>query len=339
MGSFTVIDDPSYEAWNKVLERATFGNYQQTFEFGEVMKRAIPRTRVVRLMAMENDKPVGVLQGFYRKRLTFGGELRVGGVSGGAPLTCVQNEMEKELVVLKLLEEMERHAVRNRVLKGRVYWTAKWGLSHVFHKLGYRIAGEVDAFIVDLRKPVEELWMSIDHNFRRKVRQAMKAGVEVVEAENQEDLLTFYEMVKAAGKRQGFNPQPFSEYKAIWDIFRSKGQAKFFLAKWKGKYVAGVEVIAHLKTLQATSAGSLKEGWKARPNDYLHWKIMEWASQEGFHFYNLGGALSPNLARWKKQFRARTEKIYKYEKVFLPTTEKIVGGTYKFLIKLRRKLK
>jgi lipid II:glycine glycyltransferase (peptidoglycan interpeptide bridge formation enzyme) len=209
-------------------------------------------------------------------------------------------------------------------------------MQDVFSQLNYKLTSDINAFIVDLRKSVDELWKSISHNFRRKVKQAMKEQVELVEAESYEDLLTFYKMVKASGERKHFGPPPQAEYEAVWDIYRPKNMAKIFLAKWKGKYVAGTQIIANRKTLQATSAGSLKEGWTARPSDFLHWKIMEWAIQKGFWYYHLGGAFSPSLIQWKNEFRANTAKICKYDKVFFPKTKSTIGRAYSSAMLLKR---
>ena len=322
-----------------MLEQSTEGNYQQTFEFGEVMRRAIPRTRVLRLMALKNGQPVGVVQATYRSRWGFGGNLQVGGISGGAPLVCANTEEERAFIVRALLKSLEEHAVKRRILRARVYWTEDWGLGEVFQQLGYTLRSDVNAFIVDLPREPEELWRRISHNFRRKVKQARKAGVEVVEAKSRENLPAFYRLVKEAGERHGFNPPPLTEFEAVWEIFRPKGRAWIFLAEWNGKPVAGVQVIAHRKTLQATSAGSLKEAWRARPNDYLHWKVMEWACQQGFSYYHLGGALSPGLIRWKKQFRGRQVKVCKYDKVLLPRLERTLGRMYGALATARNALK
>lgn len=324
----TIIDNPSYNEWNTVLNNSTEGNFQQTFEYGEVMRRAIPRTKVVRLLAIDKGSPVGILQGLYRTRFGFGGNLIVGGISGGAPLTCVTEQDKRLQITQYLLEALQDHATTNRIIGSRVYWTERWGMQEIFKRLNYSFASAVDAFIVDLQKSREELWSSISHNLRRKVKQAMKAEVEVVEAKDHDDLLSFYRMVKESGERQEFGPPPISEFEAVWDIYRPKKMAWIFLAKLKGKDVAGTQVIAHLKTLQATSAGSLKEGWSARPTDYLHWKIMEWAQEQGFSYYSLGGALTPGLIRWKKGFRGKQEKICKYDKVFFPRLKKIFGRAY-----------
>jgi hypothetical protein len=328
MYELVTIDNPSYEQWTQVLDNATEGNYQQSYEFGEVMKRAFSRTNVIRLAALHDEQPVGILQGTYRKRLWFGGQMIVPGISGGAPLSCAKEETEKKPVIRELLEALEKHAKRNHIIEARVYWTEFWGMQDVFDQLNYKLGGNVNAFRVDLRKSVEELWQSISHNFRRKIRQAMREQVEIVEAKDIEDVRLYHKMVTASGDRKQFGPPPLEEYEAIWDIYRPKNMAKIFLARWKGKYVAGTQVIAHRKTLQATSAGSFKEGWPARPSDFLHWKIMEWAIQKGFWYYNLGGAFSPTLIQWKKEFNANTENIQKYDKVFFPKMKSTIGRVY-----------
>src|SRR5262249_30683578 len=66
---------------------------------------------------------------------------------------------------------------------------------------------------------------------------------------------------------------------------------RLFLAKYEDKVVAGV-------TLRFTPGGiveyaancSIREDQKLKPNDILHWRVIEWACKEGYTHYSLGGA-------------------------------------------------
>jgi len=333
-----ITENPTYRGWNFVLDKSTQGNYQQTFEYGEVIKKAHPRTRVMRLSALVNDNPIGVVQGIYRTRFFLGSQMIVGGVSGGAPLTSLKNPEEKMIVTESLLRNLEKYARKNRVIEARIYWTAKWGMWEIFDKLGYKIARQIDVFTVNLRKTPEELWSSIAHNMRRKVKQAVKSDVKVEEAKNREDLQTFYFMLAASGKRAGFNPPPMEEFSAEWKIFGARNMVKLFLAKLEEKPVAGAFILTHRKTMYATAAGSQKWAWRTRPNDYLHWKIIEWGSQHGFHYYCMGSGLTPGISRWKKEYGGNLVRIYNFDKVFFPKMKKASSMIYGTLLALRRQI-
>ena len=67
MSSFTIIEAPPYDLWNSFLQSSKIGNLAQTFEYGETMRKAYPQIKVVRLLATENGKPVGLIQGHYEQ--------------------------------------------------------------------------------------------------------------------------------------------------------------------------------------------------------------------------------------------------------------------------------
>ena len=100
-----------------------------------------------------------------------------------------------------------------------------------------------------------------------------------------------------------------------------------FLAYWKGKIVSGVYIVIHEKTVYALSAGSRTEGWEVRPNDIMHWKVMEWACQNGYSKYDMGMVNEPpptkesrfwGIWRWKREWKGNLERIQIFDKVFLP---------------------
>jgi lipid II:glycine glycyltransferase (peptidoglycan interpeptide bridge formation enzyme) len=100
-----------------------------------------------------------------------------------------------------------------------------------------------------------------------------------------------------------------------------------FLAHWKGKSVSGVFVVIDGKTVYALGAGSFATGWEARPNDLLHWKVMEWACENGYLKYNMGGVDEPpptegsskwGIWRWKREWKGNLERIETFDKIILP---------------------
>jgi hypothetical protein len=65
MSKYFIVEEPSYELWNTVLGTSVEGNFEQTFEYGGIMKAINVHAGVVRLVAMDNKKPVGIVQGIY----------------------------------------------------------------------------------------------------------------------------------------------------------------------------------------------------------------------------------------------------------------------------------
>ena len=205
------------------------------------------------------------------------------------------------------------------------WWPEHWGMHNVFSDLGYTLSGKINKYLVDLNKTPDELWKSIAHNKRRNIKKALKEGVEVVKTRSQEGLLSFYQMLSASAKRHGFAAYPLLGFEAIWKIYKPEELSTVFLARWRSKNIAGVFILIHGRTVHALAAGSLSEGWKIRPNDLLHWKVMEWACRNGYSKYHMGLVSEPpptvaraGVWRWKKEWKGNLERVQLFDKLFLP---------------------
>lgn len=329
MFSHTIVEEPSYTLWNSVLSSSVNGNFEQTFEYGEIMKASNVHSKVFRLLAINDNFPSGILQGISSKIFGFT-RVYVGGPHGSGPVIIMKGE-EGALIVRALLLALEHFAQRNRIVELKVFWPDSWGMHDIFHDLKYKCT-HMFRYTVNLDKSVDALWNSIASNKRKNVRKAKKKGVLVVEGHNHEDLLSFYRMLQESGKRAGFSHEPLSEYEATWKFYKP---SKLFLAKWKGKDIAGVFIVIHGNTVFARAAGSAKWAWSARPNDLLHWNIMEWACEQCFSKYHMGLVTKPlptkgsrnwGLWRWKREWNGNLENIQIFHKaIYLPQVARAIA--------------
>ena len=332
MSEFSIIENPSSELWNSFLSMFPGGNFEQCFEYGEISKMTFPKTRVARLSIICNGEPVGIVQGTYSSYLGFGTSL---GVMRG-PVVNAENKESLRLVE-SLLGALEDYGKRCRIIHAQILVPEAWQLHEVFHRLGYASTGKINEYVVNLEKGADELWRSIDHNKRRNIKKAVKEGVEVVQSRNHDDLLIFCSMLEAAKRRAGFSSYPLSWFEAVWKVYEPVELSKVFLGRWKGKSVSGVFVVIHGNTVYALAAGSLSEGWKVRPNDIMHWKVMEWACQNGYSKYHMGlvhepppaeGSSAWGIWRWKREWKGSLERIQIFDKLFLPR--------YKLMLKAKK---
>jgi hypothetical protein len=342
VGEIRVIENPSKHEWDSFLGRFVCGNLQQSFEYGDVAKLVNPHTKVVRLLAVDGDVPVGLALARYNKRFGFGDRVEVGGVYGYGPV--VKGAAETEKIFSGLIPFLEKHAKKDRVCEAFIFQLEK---NSSLEKFGYVIEKSFNVYKVGLGKSVEELWMKIAHNKRRNIKKAQTQGVEVIASEGEKDLESFYEMHVLAGKRAGFTPHSFSYFSSFLKIFGAFGKAKVFLAIFEEKPVAGVFVVVHGDTAYALGAGSREELWQVRPNDMLHWKAMEWACKNGLSYYHMGYVSEPpptegsdgwGLWRWKREWNGLLEKVFVYHKVLMPRFRKFVLTPYEKIYNWKMKL-
>jgi hypothetical protein len=306
------------------------GNLRQSFEYGEISKAAFPRTKVVRMSVASNEEPVGIIQGIYSSYFGFGMDLKV--MRG--PVTLVGDKRSSEITG-KLLEALENYCKRNRVIHGQIFVPEAWQVDEVFKKYGYTLAEKMSEYTINLGRDANLLWKRIDHNKRRNIKRAMDAGVKVIESHNHEDLPVFYSLFENAAERHSFQTNPLSYFEAIWKTWPPE-LSRVFLANWDGKSVSGVFVAAHGKTVYGLAAGSLIEASKVRPNDIMHWKVMEWAIKNGFSAYQIGliseplpveGSKDWGIWRWKREWNGNLNRIQIFSKYYLTR--------YKFVLKAK----
>jgi hypothetical protein len=335
LSGYAVVENPSAELWNSFLKMFPEMNFEQCFEYGEISKMAYPRTKVARLSITYNGEPVGIVQGTYSSYFGFGMTLRV--MRGPIVNTGTKENFR---LVGSLLKELEDYSKRRRIIHAQISVPDSWQLQEVFRKMSYTSADETNEYVVNLQEGMQKLWKSIDHNKRRNIKKAVKEGVEIVQSRSHEDLKAFYSMVEASVERRGYSPYPRSWFEAIWKIYKPE-LSKVFLAYWKGKSVSGVFIVVRGKTVYALGAGSLTKGWEVRPNDIMHWKVMEWAYENGYSKYHMGLVDEPppteescawGIWRWKREWNGSLIRIQKFDKILLPKY-KLILQAEKFAVR------
>ncbi len=330
MFGYLITEEPSRELWESLLSMCPEGNFEQCFTYGDITKMAFPSTKVLRLAITDYGKPVALVQGTYSCYLGFGMRLQV--MRG--PVVKAKNKASLWLIE-SLLKALEDYAKRKRIIHAQILVPATWQMQEIFDKLGFTLGSCLNEYVVKLEKSPEEFWGKIAHNKRRNIKKADKNEVEVIQSRNFDDLHTFYSMLEAAKKRGGFSSYPLSWFESVWKVYEPAELSKVFLARYKGKDVSGVFVVIHGKTVYALAAGSFTEGWKVRANDMMHWKVMEWACQNGYSKYYMGlvsepppaeGSNSWGIWRWKREWNGSLERIQIFDKLLMPRYKLVLKG-------------
>jgi len=153
-------------------------------------------------------------------------------------------------------------------------------------------------YVIDLRRPEEELWQGLTGNCRNMVKRAEKEGVTVREADSLADLERYYQMHLETYRRTGAAPHPFAYFQQIWGKFVSSGYSHIFLAELKGELVAAANVGAY-KGAMIYWTGASKTGLPAPGvNNLLQWHAIRYGRSRGFAWYESGEAF-PNLKEGK----------------------------------------
>lgn len=203
--------------------------------------------------------------------------------------------------LLPLLRAWER---RNRAVRSQHVL-----LSTVDQAPGYTRHQE-RTFVVDLRgRDEQSLLCGVEPKRRAKIRRAMTRGV-VVRAATEDDIRRLLPAWSAATfAAQGLPaPYPAAGYAAVWRRFRNSPDARFSTALVDGEpvcaqasFAGAPRAVAWVMANAGTAAASL-----AQP--LLYWDTIVWALNQGCAEFDLVGAPTEGVARYKRDWGAREER-------------------------------
>ncbi|MCJ7635239.1 peptidoglycan bridge formation glycyltransferase FemA/FemB family protein [Candidatus Bathyarchaeota archaeon] len=303
MLEYSIVENPQREHWDSFLATNSLGNWWQTIDYGEFTKQMHPHVRTLRLTAVREGVLEGVVQGIFSKYLGFG---TVMSIREGPILSATSGD--KPGLLRSIIPALENLGAKNRVMRIKIWWPYEWGYSDLFGDLGYELVGNNTTYTIDLSKGAEALWRRISGNKRKNVKKALDRGVEFIETSNFDSIEVFYGLMLEVAKRDNFVPAPLSWFQTIWKSRGQKDLSKVFLARWGGNNVSGVFATIHSKIIYALGFGYLSTALAVRPNDLLHWKIMERGCKNGFLRYHMGdanpeqGASALGVWRWKREW-------------------------------------
>lgn len=157
---------------------------------------------------------------------------------------------------------------------------------HGFHKR--ELEGDI---VLDLSHGKDALFGGMTKNARRDVRLAVRSGVEVSEAVTEEQSAEWWDVYCAwqqTKRKQIHAPLTVAQSETVRKLRQNRRQ---FIARYQGKAIAAsvVRFCPH-GLIEYSSNCSREEFLHLCPNDLLVWKIIEWACEQGFAKFSLGGA-------------------------------------------------
>ena len=178
--------------------------------------------------------------------------------------------------------------------------------------------------IIDLERPIEEIWQDIAYSRRQGINFSQKRGVKVFNSKSIEFLDLFYVLMQRTSLRQKFRIFNKGHYKNIYDLL----PCEIFIAKQdEGGALVASEVIFWNNTAVYLHTGSSDIDKKLRAPDLLIWKIIEESKKRGFKKLDLWGIDAkrwPGVSVFKKSFGG-IEAEY-------PKARVIINNKLKFLI-------
>lgn len=188
--------------------------------------------------------------------------------------------------------------------------------------------------IRDLNIPIEEIWMDFKPKVRRNVKRAEKNGLEIVIDESGTYLEDFLRIYYGTMDRTNAE-KDFYFSKRFFEILNEMtGNFTYFHVK-KDNIIISTELIIYgPESCYFYLGGTDSEYFDLRPNDFLKFEIIKWASEKGLKYYVLGGGygLDDGIFRYKVSFAPHgIVDFYIGRRIF-------DSAAYEKLVELRREL-
>jgi len=136
----------------------------------------------------------------------------------------------------------------------------------------------------------EQLLSGMNQLWRRNIKKAEKAGVEVSQG-GREDLAAFHALYLETASRDGFTARPLSYFQTMWDALRAEDpdRIRLYLAHHEGDLVAAttwVRVGTHAWYSYGASSNSKRD---VRGSNAIQWRMITDALAAGATVYDLRG--------------------------------------------------
>ena len=177
--------------------------------------------------------------------------------------------------------------------------------------------------LVDLASEPEELLRVMKQKTRYNIRLSARKGV-IVRAGSEADLASFYELMEATARRDGFGIHTEAYYRAAHQLFVPSGQGRLLLAEFEGQLLAGLVVLGmggggRCDTACYMYGASSDEHRNLMPTYLLQWEAMLWAREQGCRSYDLWGVPDEDETALESEFTERSDGlwgVYRFKRGF-----------------------
>jgi CelD/BcsL family acetyltransferase involved in cellulose biosynthesis len=174
------------------------------------------------------------------------------------------------------------------------------------------VLGEAAWHTTDLDRPLDDLYDALRANTRRNIAAAERAGVEVVLRDDEEAMEEYHRLHVGLRKRKyRLLAQPLEFFERIRKAFAPTGALCIALALVDGEPVAGAVYVVWGDTVYYKFGASRAEFLKLRPNDALHWRLIQWAHARGIRRldWGLSDLDQPGLCAYKRNWASQEGRI------------------------------
>lgn len=163
--------------------------------------------------------------------------------------------------------------------------------SHLKDSPMHDVDGEI-TWVLNLKQSENEIFSNMRKNTRYYIKRAERDGVEVIKTQEPKSLEYFWEIYQDTVKRQKWQAYSYEYIKKEFEAFVGDDAIAIYLAKYKGKYIAGSLILYYGNQAIYHHSGHLSKFRKIPASYLIQWEAIKEARERGLSWYNLWG-ISP----------------------------------------------
>lgn len=316
-------DEVAVKKLKDFFENSEYASYYQSFEWAEIKKNHWKSEYVY---VEENGKILGAMLILIR---TMGKFFTMMYAARG-PIA----DLEDTKLILDLVEEAKPLAKKYKafVLKMAPEIPYSEEIESNLRNSGLKVKSEFKNILAPMQtgknmilhidgKTEEEIMSGYSSKTRYNIRLASKKGVTVRYSSNEEDIKTFYELMKVTGERDKIAVRDYDYYKKIVDIYKDK--ARIYIAEHEGEPLAAALAINYGRKVTYFYGASSNNKRNLMPTYLMQQTMIEWAIETNCKDYDFGGVFNTTkdngLYRFKEGFcrqEGTTKFIGEIDKVY-----------------------
>jgi hypothetical protein len=166
-------------------------------------------------------------------------------------------------------------------------------------------------YVVDLTRPLEEIWDNFHKDVKRCVKLANGYGLEL---RTSNDISTLHERQERRYREKAANFSMDGEY--LKEVFKAypDNTKVYYVYNNRGEVVSGMNSQEYNGRFMLWMGIARA---KEHANEFLIWKVMEKARSEGFKKFEIAGADEEHLNQFKSRFSPSLETWYRISKMSL----------------------
>jgi lipid II:glycine glycyltransferase (peptidoglycan interpeptide bridge formation enzyme) len=287
------------------------------------------KLQAVLLCVLQREK-AGLLEYFTSRAIVFAG-----------PVINDNLDEQDKIIVLELLLQELIKVVENKSIY--IHFRNLFSLEQYqssFEKFGFEYHKHLN-FRVDTTDE-KDLNSRISKSKKRQIKKSIKTGAKIIEPQNIEQVKEFYSLIKDLYKKKVKKPLPdWKFFKYFYEASNNNKLGKYFLIEYQENIIGGIMCpITPGKVIYEWYICGLDGQFKGiYPSVLATWAAIDYASQNGFEYFDFMGAGKPDqdygVREFKSKFGGKLVDFGRFEKI----NNKFLYNIGKLGIKVLGKLK